>query len=51
MTIHDAIYEEAPDEEVKKARNLIKTQIQSALEMPIVPLEVDIEVLPPRSTG
>ena len=43
MTIHDAVYVEAPEEEVEKARDILKTQMEAAIEMPVVPLEVDIE--------
>jgi DNA polymerase I-like protein with 3'-5' exonuclease and polymerase domains len=43
MTIHDAVYVEAPDEETQAARNILKTEMDAAVEMPIVPLEVDIE--------
>jgi DNA polymerase I len=43
MTIHDAVYVEAPDEEARAARNILKKEMESAVEMPVVPLEVDIE--------
>jgi DNA polymerase I len=43
MTIHDAVYVEAPDEEAQAARNILKTEMEAAVEMPVVPLEVDIE--------
>jgi len=43
MTIHDAVYVEAPDEEAQAARNILKQEMESAVEMPVVPLEVDIE--------
>jgi DNA polymerase I len=43
MTIHDAVYVEAPDEEAQAARNILKTEMETAVEMPVVPLEVDIE--------
>jgi DNA polymerase I len=43
MTIHDAVYVEAPDEEAQAARNILKTEMEAAVEMPVVPLEVDIK--------
>lgn len=43
MTVHDAVYVEAPDEEAQAARNILKTEMEAAVEMPVVPLEVDIE--------
>jgi DNA polymerase I len=43
MTIHDAVYVEAPDEEAQATRNILKTEMAAAVEMPVVPLEVDIE--------
>ena len=43
MLIHDAIYVEAPVEEEKRARLLMKEQMERAVELPVVPLEVDIE--------
>jgi DNA polymerase I len=43
MTIHDAVYVEAPDEEAQAARNILKMEMEAAVEMPFVPLEVDIE--------
>ncbi len=43
ITIHDAVYVEAPDEEEHEARRLLKTQMEEAVEMPVVPLEVDID--------
>jgi DNA polymerase I-like protein with 3'-5' exonuclease and polymerase domains len=43
MTIHDAVYVEAPDEEENRVRHLMKEQMEAAVEMPVVPLEVDIE--------
>ena len=43
MTIHDTVYVETPEEEGEKAKELLKAQMEAALEMPFVPLEVDIE--------
>jgi DNA polymerase I-like protein with 3'-5' exonuclease and polymerase domains len=43
MTIHDAVYVEAPEEEAEKAKEILKEQMEAAVEMPFVPLEVDIE--------
>jgi len=43
MVIHDAVYVEAPEEEAQRARQLMKAEMEDAVEMPIVPLEVDIE--------
>jgi DNA polymerase-1 len=43
MTIHDAVYVEAPEEEAEKAKEILKSQMEAAVEMPFVPLEVDIE--------
>lgn len=43
MTIHDPVYGEAPGEEVGQAREILKKQMQTAVEMPLVPLKVDIE--------
>lgn len=43
MTIHDAVYVEAPDEEAERAKTILITEMENAVEMPIVPLEVDIE--------
>jgi DNA polymerase I len=43
MTIHDAVYVEAPNEETIKAKNILRAAMEAAVEMPFVPLEVDIE--------
>jgi len=43
MTIHDAVYAEAPEEEAQDARAIVKREMEQAVEMPLVPLEVDIE--------
>jgi DNA-binding GntR family transcriptional regulator len=43
VTIHDAIYVEAPAEEKERARQLMKEQMEKAVELPLVPLEVDLE--------
>ncbi|MFC1833234.1 DNA polymerase [Thermodesulfobacteriota bacterium] len=43
MTIHDAVYVEAPEEEAQDARAIVKREMEQAVEMPSVPLEVDIE--------
>jgi len=43
MVIHDAVYVEAPEEEAQRARQLMKAEMEDAVDMPIVPLEVDIE--------
>jgi DNA polymerase I-like protein with 3'-5' exonuclease and polymerase domains len=42
MIIHDAVYDEAPEEEEEQARYWIKRTMEEAVEMPIVPLEVEI---------
>jgi DNA polymerase I len=42
-TIHDGVYVEAPEEEAEKAKEILKAQMEAAVEMPFVPLEVDIE--------
>ena len=42
MTIHDAIWVEAPHEETETARWLIEETMISAGEL-VVPLEVDLE--------
>jgi DNA polymerase-1 len=41
-TIHDAVWVEAPEEEAEEARQLTMTIMENAVELPIVPLEVDI---------
>ena len=43
MIIHDAVYVEAPEEEAEQARHWMKKIMEDAVEMPIVPLEVDVE--------
>ena len=43
MTIHDAVYVEAPEEEENRVRHQMKEQMEVAVEMPIVPLEVDVD--------
>ena len=43
MTIHDAVYVEATQEEAQGVRDLMKEEMEAAVEMPIVPLEVDIK--------
>ncbi len=43
LTIHDAVYVETPNEEAGKARDILRTEMEAAVEMPLVPLEVDIE--------
>jgi DNA polymerase-1 len=48
MLIHDAIYVESPDEEAEQAHQWMKRMMEEAVEMPTVPLEVDIESLAPR---
>lgn len=45
MVIHDAVYVEAPEEEAKRAGWIVKREMVSAGEMPIVPLEVDVDSL------
>jgi len=42
MVIHDAIYIEAPVSEKEQARHWIKAIMEAAVEMPNVPLEVDM---------
>jgi len=43
ITIHDAVYVEAPLEEADKAKRLMKSHMEAAVEMSLVPFEVDIE--------
>jgi DNA polymerase I len=43
MTIHDAVYVEAPDEEAEEAKEIMKAQMEAAVEIPLVPVEDDIE--------
>jgi DNA polymerase I-like protein with 3'-5' exonuclease and polymerase domains len=43
MTIHDAVYVESSEEEEELARYWIKRIMEEAVEMPIVPLEIEIE--------
>lgn len=43
MTIHDAVYVEAPEEEAQAAGNVLRTEMEAAVEMPLVPLEIDID--------
>ena len=43
MTIHDAVCVEAPEEEAAQATKILKDQMEAAVEMPVVPLDVDIE--------
>lgn len=43
MTIHDAVYVEAPEEEAQAARNILKTEMEAAVEMPVVPLEIELD--------
>lgn len=43
MLIHDAIYVEAPQDEAERAREVLKREMERAVELPIVPLEVDLE--------
>jgi hypothetical protein len=38
------VYAEAPEEESERARDVLKTQIVTAVGMPNVLLEVDIEL-------
>jgi hypothetical protein len=45
MTIHDALWVEAPVNEEELARNLIKKQMESFVKMPFVSLEMDTESL------
>ena len=42
MTIHYAIYVEAPLEEEDRARELLKATMENLVELPVVPLEVDL---------
>jgi DNA polymerase I len=44
MTIHDCIWVEAPKEEADAARNIIEDAMRNAVEYPLVPLEIEIEV-------
>jgi len=43
MTIHDAVYVEAPEKEAEEAKEIMKAQMEAAVEIPLVPVEVDIE--------
>lgn len=43
MVIHDAVYIEAPEEEAHQARYWMKVVMEDAVEMPNVPLEVDMK--------
>jgi hypothetical protein len=35
---------EAPEEEADKARDILKVEMEGAVEMPWVPLEIDIQL-------
>ena len=43
MTLHDAIWVEAPQEEAEEAGRLLEQAMKHAVEMPFVPLEVDFD--------
>jgi DNA polymerase-1 len=43
MLIHDAVYVEAPQKEADRAKEVLKREMESAVEMPLVPLEVDCD--------
>jgi DNA polymerase I-like protein with 3'-5' exonuclease and polymerase domains len=43
VTVYDAAYLEAPEEEAEQAREILKQQMEAAVEMPVVFPEVDIE--------
>ena len=43
MTIHDAVYLDAPEEEAERAKGILKKEMEEAVDMPVVLLEVDIE--------
>jgi DNA polymerase I-like protein with 3'-5' exonuclease and polymerase domains len=43
MVLHDAVYVEAPEEEAQAAGDLIKTKMGAPVQMPVVPLEVEME--------
>ena len=43
MVIHDAVYVEAPAEEEAQARHWVKLIMEDAVEMPVVPLEVELD--------
>ncbi len=43
MVIHDAVYVETPFEEADQVRAEMKTIMEDAVELPVVPLEVDFE--------
>ena len=43
ITIHDAVSVEALEEEAQEVRDLAKTQMEAAVEMPLVALEVFVE--------
>lgn len=42
MTFHDAVYVEAPEDDAQDPRAIV-TKYGGVIEMPLVPLEVDIE--------
>lgn len=43
MILHDAIWVEAPEGEAESARTMLEHAMKTAVEMPFVPLEVDLE--------
>ncbi len=43
MIIHDAVWVEAPKEEVERTRTLMEEIMTNAVEFPLVPLEVEFE--------
>ncbi len=43
MMIHDALWAESPEDEAKEARRLLEQAMKNAVEMPLVPLEVEFE--------
>jgi DNA polymerase I len=43
MILHDAVWVEALEDEAEEARRLLEQAMRNAVEMPIVPLEVDVE--------
>ena len=43
MMIHDALWVESPEDEAKEARRLLEHEMKNAVQMPFVPLEVELE--------
>ncbi len=43
MILHDAIWVEAPEEEIEQAKRLLEDSMKNAIELPFVPLEVEFQ--------